>query len=63
MITDKDTKRDPKAAVEEPDMVEFLNGFDPDHNEQDRRLLYEVAGMRINEGEFMDEDLDEEYEN
>ena len=27
-------------------------GFDPENNEQDRRILYEVMGMRIYRDEF-----------
>lgn len=33
-----------------------MEGFDPDNNEQDRRMLYEVTGMRLNRDEFLDED-------
>ena len=30
----------------------IMVGFDPENNEQDRRILYEVMGMRIYRGEF-----------
>ena len=31
-----------------------IDGFDPENNAQDRRLLYEVTGMRLNLDEFRD---------
>jgi len=33
---------------------QVLNGFDPENNVQDRRILYEVTGMRIFGQEFRD---------
>ena len=32
-----------------------MNGFDPNKNEKDRRLLYEVAGIRLFQNEFIDD--------
>ena len=34
----------------------LLDGFDPEKNESDRRILYEVVGMRLDHMEFRDED-------
>lgn len=34
----------------------LLSGFDPDHDVEDRRILYEVTGHRIYQDEFIDED-------
>mmetsp|Transcript_17035 Transcript_17035/g.22940 ORF Transcript_17035/g.22940 Transcript_17035/m.22940 type:complete len:120 (-) Transcript_17035:101-460(-) len=36
----------------------ILEGFDPANNEWDRRLLYEVTGIELNENEFDDCDSD-----
>ena len=33
---------------------EVMNGFDPEHDDWDRRLLYEVTGIQLNPGEFRD---------
>ena len=52
VITYQDTQRTSKIETS-PDIME---GFDPDNNEQDRRMLYEVTGMRLNRDEFLDED-------
>ena len=62
MITDFDLKL-AKAKNEddwkEEDWTEraqdIIDGFDALENEQDRRILYEVLGMRIFEEEFRDE--------
>ena len=48
-------------------MNKVLNGFDPGQNEHDRRMLFEVTGMRLFRDEFQDEDSsdlegDEGYE-
>ena len=32
-----------------------MNGFDPRTNEKDRRMLYEVAGVRLFPDEFRDD--------
>lgn len=34
---------------------EVLEGFDPVNNWQDRRMLYEVTGMRLRSDEFQDD--------
>ena len=31
-------------------------GFDPERSEQDRRILYEVTGMRLYSEEFQEKD-------
>ena len=33
----------------------MLKNFDPVHIEHDRRMLYEVTGMRLYNNEFLDE--------
>ena len=64
VISEKDIKRAEVAkadgevakAPEDNDTTEkILNGFDPNKNEKDRRLLYEVAGIRLFENEFIDD--------
>ena len=35
--------------------MDVLNGFDPKNNAQDRRILYEVTGMRLDLHEFRDQ--------
>ena len=42
---------------EEPsvDMDAMLDGFDPEGDVMDRRLLYEVTGLRMYKNEFRDE--------
>ena len=37
-------------------MDALLEGFNPEGDPSDRRLLYEVAGLRLNEDEFCDQD-------
>ena len=40
----------------------LLDGFDPEKNEMDRRIYYEITGMKLAEGEFRDfETSDEEW--
>ena len=62
VITDEDVaKSHEKASNEkivesaEVRQAKIINGFDPENNEQDRRILYEVLGMRIYSHEFLDE--------
>ena len=43
-------------------------GFDPENNEQDRRILYEVMGMRLYRDEFYengssDSEIEEDDDN
>ena len=38
----------------EVEINKILDGFDPENNEQDRRILYEVMGMRLYRDEFKD---------
>ena len=64
VITDLDVVKDAIAAKKEQSKKEdqavqaqiLVEGFDVMKNEQDRRILYEVLGMRIYRDEFMDED-------
>ena len=32
----------------------MIEGFDPADNEGDRRILFEVTGMRLDQNEFLD---------
>ena len=41
---------------EEAEMQLMLSKFAPETNSLDRRILYEVTRMRINQDEFLDED-------
>ena len=41
---------------EEAEMKLMLSKFEPGTNLLDRRILYEVTRMRINQDEFLDED-------
>ena len=34
----------------------MIDGFDPENDFQDRRILYEVTGLRLKRDEFVDED-------
>ena len=36
------------------EIEKILTGFDPRDDERDRRILYEVLGMRLYRDEFMD---------
>ena len=40
----------------EKDTLKVLKDFDPEKNKQDRRILFEVTGMRIALDEFRDEE-------
>ena len=37
-------------------MTKVLSGLDLENNEQDRRILFEVTGMRIFKDEFLEDD-------
>ena len=39
---------------------QLLAGFDPENNDTDRRIHYEVTGVSLIEGEFADEDSSDE---
>ena len=60
MISDKDArlavakKAKPKGKEEE-EMAKVLTGFNLRNNKQDRRMLFEVTGMRIVRDEFLEE--------
>ena len=41
---------------------QLLAGFDPENNEIDRRILYEVTGMSLVEGEYVDVDTNSDEE-
>jgi len=34
----------------------ILEGFDPENDKMDRRILYEVTGLSLIKDEFLDED-------
>ena len=54
---DETTKTQRKKNEDEQSQVaKVLDGFDPANNELDRRILYEVTGMRLRSSEFRDED-------
>ena len=40
----------------------LLQGFDPQFDSLDRRILYEVTGMRLNAGEYRGEDTSSDEE-
>ena len=40
-------------------LEKILDGFDPNTNEQDRRILYEVTGMQIDINDFKGEESTE----
>ena len=44
--------------------AEYINsladGFDPENDDTDRRIFYEVTGTSLVEGEFADEDTSDE---
>ena len=66
MLTDEDIR--PDNAPDHPDndlnqiepltvpMEKLWQGFDPEKDYWDRRLLYEVTGERLNEAEFCGDD-------
>ena len=53
----KDIKTSASARLfDENRIAKVLDGFDPEKSEPDRRILYEVMGMRLDREEFRDED-------
>ena len=38
----------------------LMQGFDPENDPKDERMLYEVTGLRLDQALFRDEDSDEE---
>ena len=66
-ISDKEAKRkaekgDSLRHVKEPEahnVAKVLSGFDPESNERDRQILYEVTGIRLIEDEVWDADVSE----
>ena len=59
VITAKDTKKQGNQQVsndKDPitNATKVLEGFDPVNNVVDRRLLFEVTGMRLHSDEFQD---------
>ena len=67
MISDKDArfavaKEAKPKGKEEEEMAKVLSGIDLQNNEQDRRMLFEVTGMRIFRDEFLEEDSSENDE-
>ncbi len=65
VITDRDIKiadlkekqKKPRDEGQKVDFVELLvDGFDPEHSQTDRRILYEVTGLHMIDDEFIDED-------
>ena len=63
VIHDKDlkavaTKTAETAAPVDPEVLtaKILDGFDPDNDKMDRRILYEVTGLTLIKDEFIDDD-------
>ena len=60
VISAKDVRRavEKEAKPKETDdaVTKVLSGFDLQNNQQDRRMLFEVTGMRIFRDEFVDAD-------
>ena len=58
VISNKDTRvakavsKKPKVAQADKTVEKVLNGFDPARNDQDRRILFEVTGMRLDKDDF-----------
>ena len=44
--------------LEDPAVLaqKILDGFDPENDKMDRRILYEVTGLLLNKDEFFDDD-------
>ena len=59
VITVNDTKRASKPSSDEESKADatkkVLEGFDPLNNEMDRRMMFEVTGMRLRNNEFQDD--------
>ena len=50
----KKEKFEKKEEVQ--DICKVIDGFNPETNDNDRRLLYEVTGLRLYQDEYIDED-------
>ena len=68
VITHNDTKRDDEEKDKHQDtfdidpnadVAKLLEGFDPINNQQDRRILFEVTGMRLHNDEFQGDSSDD----
>ena len=55
-----DEKNLSKSRLETMPIVDLVRDFDPIGVEFDRRLYYEVTGVRLNDGEFIDEDTSDD---
>lgn len=59
-ISEKDIRRARGQQVEQadksPDASKILDGFDPENSMQDRRMLFEITGMRLRTDEFQELD-------
>ena len=58
LITEDELYRRQKDFTETHKVVGpewLLDGFDPANDEDDRRLLYEVTGLRLEDSEFRDD--------
>ena len=49
-----------EAEVAAASIDGIMTGFEPEINEMDRRLFYEVTRRPITEGDFIDEDTSDE---
>ena len=63
VISDRDLQKADQAKPDQASKLsdtlaetKLLDGFDPLENNQDRRILYEVTGLRLFENEFRDFD-------
>ena len=62
VLTDRDigetsskSKQETKRGMQESDIDFLIKGFGPESNSWDRRFLYEVTGLRLNDSEFRGE--------
>jgi hypothetical protein len=51
------------SVLERVDANLLCNGFDPENDPWDRRLLYEVTGMRLDERDYRGDDTSSDDEN
>ncbi len=65
VVTDRDIKiadlkkkeKKKRDLAKKVDTTELLvDGFDPEHSQTDRRILYEVTRLRLIDDEFKDDD-------
>ena len=56
IISDLDMRatRDEAAVIKIDSKEWVIEEFDPEENETDRRLLYQITGLRFNEDDFID---------